>query len=56
MVEDSDDALEWLEEIDWGKVLSRLDKTDLPSEVLDMIEDIADALEDGDYIQLYRMF
>lgn len=56
MVEDSDDALEWLEEIDWGKVLSRLDKTDLPTEVLDMIEDIADALEDGDYIQLYRMF
>lgn len=56
MVEDSDDALEWLEEIDWGKVVSRLDKTDLPSEILDMIEDIADALEDGDYIQLYRMF
>ena len=56
MVEDSDDSLDWLEEIDWGKVLSRLDKTDLPTEVLDMIEYIADALEDGDYIQLYRMF
>lgn len=56
MVEDSDDALDWLEEIDWGKVLSRLEKTDLPSDILDVIEDLADALEDGDYYELYRMF
>lgn len=56
MIEDTEDTFDWLEEIDWSKVISRLEKTDLPSDILDVIEEIADAMEDGDYYELYRMF
>lgn len=47
MVEDMDDLEDWLETIDWGKVISKLKKTGLPSEVLDLLEDAADMIEDG---------
>lgn len=56
MVEGPEDALDWLEEVNWDKVISRLEKTDLPSEVIDLLEDIVDAIEDEDYYELYRMF
>lgn len=48
MVEDMDDLEDWIETIDWSKVISNLKKTDLPSEVLDLLEDVVDMIEDGD--------
>lgn len=56
MVEDLDDLEDWLETIDWKKVISGLKKTDLPSEVLDLLEDVADILEDGDLSDLDYLY
>jgi hypothetical protein len=56
MVEDEDTLEEWIQDIDWDKWITKLDKTDLPSDLIDIIEDISDALEDGDIndINIYR--
>lgn len=56
MVEDFDDLVEWLETVNWDKVVSNLAKTSLPDEWVDAIEDIADLLEDGNIGRLLRYF
>lgn len=45
---DADDLVDWLEDVDWDKVISKYEKTDLPNDILDFLEDIADMIEDGD--------
>ena len=47
-VEDERDLEDWLEEITWDKVVSRLEKTDLPKDAVDFVEDLGEAIEDGD--------
>lgn len=56
MVEDEEDLLEWVEEMNWDKLINILDKSDIPSDVVDMVEDIAEILEDGDIEDLYYLF
>ncbi|MCH5340431.1 MAG: zinc ribbon domain-containing protein [Acetatifactor sp.] len=47
-VEDERNLADWVDTIDWKKFFSGLEKTDLPDFILDPIEDICDALADGD--------
>lgn len=47
-VEDERDMEDWLEEIVWDKVVSKLEKTDLPKDAIDFVEDLGEAIEDGD--------
>ena len=42
MVEDEDSIEDYWDTIDWDKFLDKLDETDLPSEFVDMIEEIAE--------------
>ena len=44
MVEDDSDFDDWLDTCEWDKLISSLEKMDVPSQVIDMLE----ALEDGD--------
>ena len=56
MIEDEDSLLEWIESIGWDQLLAKLEKTDLPSEVIDIIEELSEAVEDGkidDFIDDY---
>ena len=50
--EDERDLEDWVETIDWKKFYSHLEKTDLPDYLLDPIEDVCDALADGDWDEL----
>lgn len=54
-VEDSDDLEDWMETIDWNKVVKNLDKTDLPSEIVDIVEEVGEELEDGNMSGVMRM-
>ncbi len=54
MAEDEEDLLEWIEEMNWDKLISVLDKSDIPSDIVDAAEDITEMLEDGDISNLYR--
>ncbi|MCH5274338.1 MAG: zinc-ribbon domain-containing protein [Lachnospiraceae bacterium] len=47
-VEDERDLEEWAEEIDWDKVISKLEKTDLPRSVTKFLKKLGDAVEDGE--------
>lgn len=47
MIEDIDDLVDWMEDVDWDKVLKRLEKTAIPSDYLDIIEEVIDYIEDG---------
>lgn len=51
-VEDEGDIEDWIDTIEWKKFFSNLEKTDLPDFILDPLEDICDALEDGDWDEL----
>lgn len=51
-VEDEIDFADWLEEIVWDKVVARLEKTDLPKDAIDFVEDFGEAVEDGDAEEL----
>jgi hypothetical protein len=53
MVDDMDDLEDWTDGVDWNKFIDKLSKTDMPSDWIDVIEDICDMLEDGDYQGLY---
>ena len=46
MVEDEEDLVEWVEEIDFEKLIKKLDKTDIPVEWIEDLEDACDDLED----------
>lgn len=48
MVEDAGDLMDWLEDVDWDEVISKLDETDLPFEVIDALEDFAEMVESGE--------
>lgn len=48
-VEDARDLEDWFDEINWDKVISNLEKTDLPRSVIRTLEDWVDAIEDGDW-------
>lgn len=54
MVEDQDDLEEWIEDISWDKFIDRIEDADVPDEWVDALEDIADALEDGNTRALLR--
>lgn len=41
-VEDEDDFEDYWDTIDWDKFLKKLDKADIPSDIIDVVEDIAD--------------
>lgn len=47
MVEDMDDFEDWLDEVDWEAFITLLGKTALPSDYIDIIEEITDYIEDG---------
>ena len=51
-VEDERDLEDWIDTINWKKFFSNLEKTDLPDFILDPLEDICDALEDGDWDEI----
>lgn len=51
-VEDERDIEDWVDTINWKTFFSNLEKTDLPDFILDPIEDICDALEDGDWDEI----
>lgn len=51
-VEDEYDLEDWVETVEWKKFFSGLEKTGLPDFILDPLEDICDALEDGDLDEL----
>ncbi len=46
LVEDLRDLGNWLEDVDWDKVIARYEKTALPNDILDLLEDFADDVED----------
>ena len=48
-VEDSRDVEDWVEEINWDKFISNLEKADLPRRVTRALEDWSEAFEDGDW-------
>lgn len=52
IVEDEDSLIEWLESINWDKVVTRLDKTDIPSEIVEIVEEIGEIVEDEDFDEL----
>lgn len=54
MVQDEYDFEEWLDEIDWDEVISQLSETDLPSSLIDMVEELAEELQymDLDWMDL----
>lgn len=54
IVEDLDDLEDWAETVNWDKFLKKLAKTAIPDEVIDILEDVFDYLEDGDYDRLQR--
>lgn len=54
-VEDEDEVEEWLEDIDWNKVMDELDKTDLPSEAIDFVEEVGEMIEDGNISSVMRI-
>lgn len=43
-IEDDEDLADWLEDIDWAGFIERLDKADLPDEVMDLLEEISGLL------------
>lgn len=45
-VEDEDDAEEWLSTVKFDNLLKNLEKTNIPDDYLDVIEDIIDEIED----------
>lgn len=45
MAEDEEDAMDWYETIDWDKFISKLEKTELPSEIIDYLEDALDMMD-----------
>lgn len=55
-IEDDRDLEDWVDTIDWKKFYSGLEKTDLPAVILDPLEEICDALENGDFEALEEMF
>lgn len=55
-VEDADDLADWYDTVDWNSYLKKLDKTELPSDVVDMIEEIADMDADELMQQIYYMY
>lgn len=55
MVEDTDDLEEWAESIVWDQVVSKFEKTDLPSDLIDLIEDIGEAIEDEEWDEIDRL-
>lgn len=46
-VEDAGDLADFLEDVDWDSVIDRLEKTDLPSEAIDELEDFVELVENG---------
>lgn len=46
LVEDEEDIMEWAETIDTKKFLKKIEKSDLPVEIVESIEDACDMLED----------
>ena len=48
MLEDEDSVIEYLESVGWEKFASSLEKTDVPSEVVDIIEEFGEAVEDDE--------
>jgi len=52
IVEDEDSMIEWLESISWDKVVTKLDKTDIPSDLVELIEEIGEMVEDEDFDEL----
>lgn len=55
MVEDPDDLEEWVENIVWDKVIAKLEKTDLPRELIKLVESIGEAADDGNWDKLSRL-
>lgn len=53
-VGDMDDLEDWIETIEWDKLISNLEKADLPTDIIDLVEDIGDAVEDGDWYSVGR--
>lgn len=51
-VEGLADLEDWLDEINWDKVVSRLEKAGLPRSVTSAIENLGDRIEDGDYSEI----
>lgn len=51
-MDDTGDLAKWIQGIDWDKVISNMEKTDLPSEVIGGLEDIRDFIEEsGEYLE-----
>lgn len=48
LIEDGDSVIEWLESVDWDKLADRLAKTDLPSDVIDIIEEMGEAVDEDE--------
>ncbi len=44
MIEDEDELIDWVEDIDWDKFLSKLRKAGAPSDLVDELEDLVDYL------------
>ena len=47
MVEDIWDLEDWFDSIAWDKVVSRLEKTDLPKDAVDFVEDLGESIEES---------
>lgn len=47
MVEDIRDLEDWFDSIAWDKVVSRLEKTDLPKDAVDFVEDLGESIEEN---------
>lgn len=47
MVEDIRDLEDWFDSIAWDKVVSRLEKTDLPKDAIDFVEDLGESIEEN---------
>ena len=48
-VEDSRDIVDWVDGINWDKIITNLEKADLPRSVTRAFEDWSEAIEDGDW-------
>lgn len=51
-VEDERDIEDWVDEINWDKMISNFEKADLPRSVIRALENWSDAIEDGDWDML----
>ena len=56
MIEEEDDIVEWAEGLDISKLIKKLSKMGVPDEVIDALETVEEALEDGDLDDLSGMF